>query len=273
MMTDPTLDRDMQVLERARRGLVPNNAQRSAALARLGAALAAAPVAMSTPGSAEPPLPTQIDGTAVSRTFSLRALVVGIVGGLVLGFGAGHFVGRHSVAPPALARASTNVRPSEPAASTGVAGPNASEQASILEPQRTAPAPRATPGSAPPASAARARRRGDTSRQSAAPSANYDELSYVQRAQTALRNGDGALALGLMRSLDELQPAGALVPERSVLTVLALCQLGRVEEARSAATRALQGNEGSVYARRLETSCVGRPAAGDSDGSAPHTHQ
>jgi hypothetical protein len=115
--------------------------------------------------------------------------------------------------------------------------------------------------------------RGDTSRQNAAPSANYDELSYVQRAQTALRNGDGALALGLMRSLDELQPAGALVPERTVLSVLALCKLGRVDEARSAASRALQGNAGSVYARRLENSCIGRAAATDSDGSAPPAHQ
>jgi hypothetical protein len=115
--------------------------------------------------------------------------------------------------------------------------------------------------------------RSDTPRQGVAPSANYDELSYVQRAQTALRNGDGALTLGLMRSLDDLQSAGALVPERRVLTVLALCQLGRVEEARSVASRALRGNDGSVYSRRLENSCIAHAGAMDSDGSASPTHQ
>lgn len=272
-MTDPTLDRDMQVLERARRGLAPTGPQRRAALARLGAALAAAPVATSTPGSAARPLPTQTDSATMTRTFSLRALVTGIVGGLVVGFGAGRFVARHSLAPATTVHASTNVTRAEPAAPTGVAAPDPSEQAAILESPRSTATPRATPSNVPPASSSRNRARSDTSRQSAAASADYDELSYVQRAQTALRNGDGALALGLMRSLDELQPAGALVPERSVLTVLALCQLGRVEEARAAATRALQGNEGSVYARRLETSCVGRSSTGDSDGSAPRAHQ
>src|SRR5690606_5014338 len=84
----------------------------------------------------------------------------------------------------------------------------------------------------------------------------YNELSYVRRAQSALQKGDGALALGLMESLDAVERKGALLAERNVTKVLAFCLLDRVEEASHLAQRALQSSATEVYRRRLAASCV-----------------
>lgn len=87
--------------------------------------------------------------------------------------------------------------------------------------------------------------------------ASDDEVAFVRRAQKALRNGDAAWALALMRTLDEQLPRGALLTERNVTRVLALCQLGRTDEARAVAERTLRSDRGSgVYAGRLAASCV-----------------
>jgi hypothetical protein len=61
--------------------------------------------------------------------------------------------------------------------------------------------------------------------------------------------------------------------ERTVLGVLSLCQLGRVEEARSVASTALKRDDTRVYRQRLENSCVGRAAAPEGDGSGSPEHQ
>jgi hypothetical protein len=270
-MTDPTQAREALVLEHARRGLAPSRAQRSVALARLGTALAAGNAGPSVPGSNTSTAPPATTSPTTATTFSLRALVAGVIGGFVVGFGGGHFVARHTVGSPSV---------SLPSSSAPAHEPHPGPDVIVTEPPAppasiTAPLPSAKPshGSAPSASALRAHVRAETSRPGAAPSANYDELSYVQRAQTALRNGDPALALGLMRTLDEQQPSGALGAERTVLSALALCQLGRVEEARAVASGLLRGNEANVYRRRLENSCVGHETATDSDGSAAAAHQ
>ncbi len=95
---------------------------------------------------------------------------------------------------------------------------------------------------------------------------NDDELAYVRRAQTALRHNNGALALALMRTLDEVLPRGALLAERNVTRVLALCQTGRVEEARVLARRVLRNDPtANVYAGRLAASCahIDDPAQGE----------
>jgi hypothetical protein len=84
----------------------------------------------------------------------------------------------------------------------------------------------------------------------------YEELEYLKRAQSALRQGNGALALGLMTSLDSIQPGGALLSERGVAKVLAHCQLGDVESAERVAERLADTDMASVYAERLENSCA-----------------
>jgi hypothetical protein len=84
----------------------------------------------------------------------------------------------------------------------------------------------------------------------------YQELTFLRRAQAALRKGDAAYALGLMGSLDQIQKGGALGSERSMTKVLALCQLGRAPEATVIARRLLRGNSHLPYVQRLRRSCA-----------------
>lgn len=276
-MTEPTWDRELRVLERARKGLGPSAAQREATLGRLGAvlALAPAPVPPSSSSSAQAPHAATFGGTKTAAGFSLRALVTGVVSGVLVGFGTGHFVSRHQAeqAAPQIssALAATVIREAPPPPDAGVLRPALVTSGSGALPLARASA--AVPASSPGSPRDRIRR--EPIRQATAESANYDELSYVQRAQTALRNRDAALALGLMRTLDERQPQGALAAERTVLSVLALCQLGRLEEARSLDAAALKnGNVPDVYRRRLDSSCVGRiDQSAGSDGFDGRRHQ
>lgn len=250
-MTRPDEDAEMLVLERARRGLAPNGAERKAALGRLAVTLALPsavnPLASDSAGLA----PHASVAVTAPAGVSIYTLLAGIAGGLVVGFGAGHFSARPSE-PPAEVRSTAPVvatdRPLAPPA----------EKALAPLPVPTEPVPTAK-APVSPSPAKRASR--DPEQQDATQSADYDELSYVQRAQTALRNGDAALALGLVRTLDERQPKGALLAERGVLRVLALCDLGRHDEARSAALATFgTGGTNDVYRRRIESSCVGKTA-------------
>jgi hypothetical protein len=84
----------------------------------------------------------------------------------------------------------------------------------------------------------------------------HEELSHLRRAQLALKQGNPELAWGLMRSLDELRPGGALLPERRMTKVLALCALDRKTEAQGEARRLLESKQNSVYSARLKTTCA-----------------
>jgi hypothetical protein len=84
----------------------------------------------------------------------------------------------------------------------------------------------------------------------------HEEMSHLRRAQSALKEGNPGLALGLMQSLDELRPDGALLPERRMTKVLALCSLDRKSEAQSVAKRLLGSKSDSVYSARLRTTCA-----------------
>jgi hypothetical protein len=89
----------------------------------------------------------------------------------------------------------------------------------------------------------------------------YEELSYLRRAQAALRGGKPSLALGIMTSLDEMQKVGALDLERRVTKALALCDLGRAGEAKAVSAPIFEKQSHSVYAKRLKESCVGEGAS------------
>ena len=98
----------------------------------------------------------------------------------------------------------------------------------------------------------------------------YEELSHIRRAQTALAGGNPALALGLMRSLDEQYAAGALLAERGMTEVLALCALKRDDEARAVAARVRTRADGSMYVARLDKTCAAVPVdSGDDEPRAP----
>ncbi len=85
----------------------------------------------------------------------------------------------------------------------------------------------------------------------------YEELSYLRRAQSALRDGKPTLSLGLMQGLDEIKKDGALLSERRMTKVLALCALGRDDEARSIARILAETGSVDVYKKRLQSSCAG----------------
>jgi hypothetical protein len=82
-----------------------------------------------------------------------------------------------------------------------------------------------------------------------------EELALLAEVQAALRRGDGASAL---RRLDaHVTTDRQLAAERSAARVLALCALGRVQEARRAAAVFVREHPGSVQRDAVERACAG----------------
>jgi hypothetical protein len=80
------------------------------------------------------------------------------------------------------------------------------------------------------------------------------ELALLQRAQGALRRGDGA---GALRELDAFRGTGGqLLAERRAARVLAFCSLGRVAEARTLWAELVRTDPDSVQRAALERSCA-----------------
>lgn len=89
----------------------------------------------------------------------------------------------------------------------------------------------------------------------APPDPIIEETRKLREAHGALQGGDAARALAL---LDEQNAGGAeLREERAAARVLALCKLGRVDEARAAAAQFLQQSPRSPLADRVRGSCAG----------------
>lgn len=285
------LDLEALVLQYARRGLGPSTSQRRLTLERLalGVALEAPPAAArddslapqpsspsASPGNA--PLDAGSTGAAGALSaaalsaaanvggFSLRAMLVGVVAGALVGFGAGVVVTSADAPSAAPSSSTSNIAlaqrtdPEKPKTAMELAaapqlGPVPSAASLHRAPPREGARKQLSEGrgqAAPLTSAS----------PGAAEATFYEELSYVRRAQTALHEGNAMLALGLMRSLDEIQPSGALWAERNLIQVLALCQLDRTAEATGIARSLLSGDgTADVYRRRLASSCVGASLA------------
>lgn len=202
-------------------------------------------------------------------SFGLRALTLAAVGGALLGFAAGYGSAGGAFDPTgAESRAVSSVGTSKASSADSGRADEANQAAETPEAAPGAPSQRvdelqapaalrgtsAKPqvgpvGALPPSS--------DEQPAEAAKPSFYEELQYLKRAQAALRQGNGALALGLMTSLDALRPGGALLSERGVTQVLAHCQLGDIESAKRVAARLAASDLASVYAERLENSCAG----------------
>jgi len=90
------------------------------------------------------------------------------------------------------------------------------------------------------------------------PTSMSEEASLLQSAQRALAAGRADAALGLLAEHELRFPSGALAEERRVAKILALCSLGRVEEASILARAFVAKSPRSVLIPRLETSCVGK---------------
>lgn len=138
-----------------------------------------------------------------------------------------------SAAPKPSARATAGLAPS----ASGEASHPATPIAAANEVPAVPAAPAAAPAPAGP------------------PDTLTAETQRLREAHGALQSGDGSRALSL---LDEQNAGGAeLREERAAARVLALCKLGRVEEARAAAAQFLQQNPRSPLADRVRGSCAG----------------
>ncbi len=254
------------VLARARTGFGPTASERQAILGKIAGRVAAEP------------LNEPMDGASVSSAaspggFSLQAMVAGITAGALIGFGAGYLLRSpqpeitavttahapepSELEPRALEPSGGNsVGPASIEAAELVAGPAASSSLGVDKSTRTSPSARGRP----PGSISRGGPARATSTQSLT---SYDELAYIRRANLALKRGEGQHALGLLRELEEQQGSSRLDAERKVTEVLALCQLGRSEEARALAVSVLKEDPAvAVYAQRLATSCAASEVSG-----------
>jgi RNA polymerase sigma-70 factor (ECF subfamily) len=106
--------------------------------------------------------------------------------------------------------------------------------------------PSGAPNRAPSKPAARPSPRPETLR---------DEIALLEDVRAALAQGDGDAAL---RRLDaHITADRQLLAERRAARILALCQLGRVDEARRSATAFLRDEPTSVQRAAVELSCAG----------------
>ena len=91
-----------------------------------------------------------------------------------------------------------------------------------------------------------------------APSQLAEETRLVREAQKALAAKDGARALEALETHARRFPDGVLREAREAARVLALCALGRVDEARAEAAAFLQRAPSSPQAARVRAACASR---------------
>lgn len=254
-MRDETMDQgdaEALLLSRARRGLDPSGADHARIQARLSAGFAllgsrellqdASGVQGDGPGE-------DLPSSAKMQGYTLTSLVgTGVASG-VLAFVLGVFVGGGGTTEPVPGPPPVRMAQPQPSGALPESAPLAPELDLTNLEAEVAPSEKRTNASPSAPSSARA--------DAPAAPALYDELSHVRRAQAALKQSNPGLALGLMQALDESQPHGALRAERTVTKVLALCQLGRQDEATDLARDLLsKDSDAAVYRQRLAASCA-----------------
>ena len=84
-----------------------------------------------------------------------------------------------------------------------------------------------------------------------------EAVRLVQRAQRAVDGGEPLLAMALLDELDARFPRELLNEERQATRVLALCESGQTDRAERAAQALAGQNPHSIYAARIEKSCIG----------------
>jgi hypothetical protein len=240
-MTD-LADGERKLLNEMRRVLSPARSDRD----RLGARIAASIALGIAPNEPPPETPDEprasnSAGGLASGIRGLRAQVLAAALVAATGFGAGYFTGRSRpndtakvAAPPQRA---SDVRPQT--SMTPVEDPPQTAGSAFFTP--TSPTRRPTPSSPSAAGAAT----GTLS----------EEAHELKRVYRALRNGMPALALGILRDLDQRIPRGVLLEERAAARLIARCQIGDGEAHGDAATW-LERHAQSVYAPRLRTACA-----------------
>jgi hypothetical protein len=265
------------LVDATRSGDDPTSADRSRVRARIAARMVAGTAA----GGA---LATSLASGSAAAAVSAKApgflLVVKIIASAALlgGAGAGIYAAAQpdrAPAPPSASVTSapalhaatgeaaapeTTARPTaaddEPSTQRGTASGHAKAEAdpapstAPLAVRRAAPPVAPSDDSPPPAPTAEA---------TPAPSTKNSldaEMALLREAQSALRTGRADAALGLLDQHGKDHADGALREERLAARVMALCKLGRADEARAEAQRFLRAFPRSPLAGRVSGSCA-----------------
>jgi len=158
-------------------------------------------------------------------------------------------------APPApLEPKVTPIGPADPPVEPAPAPPAPPQQTTPPAPMAPSNAPESAPSDAPESAPADA----PESAPSNAPESADTLLAETRRlraAHGALQGGDPARALALLSEPSASTEGQSLQEERAAARVLALCELGRGEEARAEAARFLAQNPGSPLADRVRNAC------------------
>jgi len=208
---------------------------------------------------------------AAAKALGVLALVGAATGLVVVSTGT-HGASR-GLTPPIPAARSSNVAPPERTATTERAPETGlgTRLASNLAPAPAAPPTPAPPPPAPPPSVgdappgvqssleARVAPRAPSISASApalpGPSALEEEARLLREANASLQSGDVDHSLALLEEHASRFPTGLLAPERSAVHVLALCQAGRIEQARAESTAFLEAHSEGPLSMRVRSSC------------------
>jgi hypothetical protein len=194
---------------------------------------------------------------ALATGFGAKLVVtVALVG--VMGAGTvGYVKHRETAATPratvsAIAPPAAHARPNAPPVA-----PRAPVVAPVTGPE---PAVASAAPDAPPAPVVTPQPKPKTSVTASTPDGLDAELAFLQDVHGALRDKDGARALRLLDERARRFPNGALGEESEAARVFALCQLGRVSEARDVAGRFLREHPRSPLAQRVARACEDDPS-------------
>jgi hypothetical protein len=206
-----------------------------------------------TAGDLGPELPEPAATTSIASTKLLGWIAAAAVGGGAVVAGVGML---HSGAPESTAVVHDAVEQLEP-------------EAPSQEPDVVEPAPEAvtvadrTPEvqlEPRPVEAKPSKRRA-TPRQPTTPATDSDafteEVELMGRARAALGRNDASQALALLEEHAKRFPRGTLGPERDVSRIMALCALGRTQQAKTHATKFMRKHPRSALAARVRRTCVG----------------
>lgn len=90
----------------------------------------------------------------------------------------------------------------------------------------------------------------------AAPSSLEGEIRLLRDAQAALSRGDASRSLELLEQHQSRYPNGVMSQEREAARVIALCKLGRRDEARAEAAHFVEQHPTSPLSARVRGSCA-----------------
>ncbi len=116
-------------------------------------------------------------------------------------------------------------------------------------------APDLPPTPAPKAQVRPSRAQAPSTHESTPASSLAEETRMLDRARKALAAGQPQQALWVLRDASTRFPAGVLGQEREALIVVALCDAGKVDEGRAAASVFLRAHPRSALRARVEGAC------------------